>query len=87
MHTTLHNDTIIKDTITELYNYSTDASTLLHDYTDKIEPSHHYAIQLKAQYIFKMHQLRNYITEKYHYNIIYVSCYIDYRIESIKNNK
>ena len=87
MHTTLHNDTIIKDTIAELCDYLTSASSLLNNYKNKVEPSHHYAIQLKAQYIYKINQLINYIAKKYHYNKLYVQCYINYMIESIKKNK
>ena len=87
MHTTLHNDTIIKDTIAELCYYLISASSLLYDYKNKVEPPHHYAIELKAQYIYKINQLINYIVKKYHYDTVYVQCYIDYIIESIKKNK
>ena len=87
MHTTLHNDTIIKDTIAELCYYLTSASSLLYDYKNKVEPPHHYAIELKAQYIYKINQLINYIAKTYHYDTVYVQCYIDYIIESIKKNK
>ena len=87
MHTTLHNDTIIKDTIAELCYYLTSASSLLYDYKNKVEPPHHYAIELKAQYIYKINQLIYYIAKTYHYDTVYVQCYIDYIIESIKKNK
>lgn len=85
----METDSIIENTLHELYSLKTTAIHLLKDYNYKREltSDEHYAIQLKAQYKYKSYKLTRYIMETYHFSYANASNYVSWYIKNYNIKK